>query len=477
MPDVYSTEIPTNTPWVGENGRGSEVARTIYVQYAPNSTFVTVQHIPVALSLVTASDKFAERLPGDRNGVAIASIEMQQAYASVFCQLNSIKDENDTLTIQFPDTYLAPCKTEYGCVGTDENALNGAGTIDYDGITKQEILSQAKKSPQGRIIWVDDIKVSTPVSGRALGAIVIQPDFCGANSTYLTTSACVVGAHWAKTRSFIQTVPDVFDGSKNTAQNSLSPKDPITLPLWSSPPIHLSKTWAESLNPVTNTRNRTVADALLRALPMNDNICPTDGTYDQDENYSNSQGRPFLHERLIASLVANGMSHAAGATEIWVDWPVSGFDEPTHGKWELILANAETIQQLSRPNPPGLVMTFRGGLPGYAWNMHGVPIKVALPILCFYCLYILLYVAYSFITRNSSSSWGKISGLTALAMNSRPTGVLENTSAGIEETGTFGHLVSVREVVDDGRLELVFREDEVGGERGLTRRVGRGKAY
>jgi hypothetical protein len=49
--------------------------------------------------------------------------------------------------------------------------------------------------------------------------------------------------------------------------------------------------------------------------------------------------------------------------------------------------------------------------------------------------------------------------MMALAMNSRPGNVLQNTSAGIEQVETFRKTVSVKELKKHQRLELVFDDD------------------
>jgi hypothetical protein len=78
------------------------------VQCAPSSTFATVSHVLMALAIKEAFSIPQVYLTGDGNsGTGFLSIEMPQAFSSVLCQLNTIKDENDTRPIQFPDTYVA----------------------------------------------------------------------------------------------------------------------------------------------------------------------------------------------------------------------------------------------------------------------------------------------------------------------------------------------------------------------------------
>lgn len=457
MPPLYSVQVSTMA------GK-----RTLYVQYAPNSTFATTQQVPVASSLSKAAHALSAHLPPDTAGKVISSISMPQPYVSVFCELNTIMNESNTRLIQFPDTYVAGCGSADECA--NQNPMNMVGTINYTGITRRELWTEAKRRPQGRMIWVDDIHISRPIAG--LGVIVVQPDFCTAgNNTFLTTSACVVSVRWANTTSIMQLAFDGFSQvSKDITDNIISSTTPSTLPDWSRPSVAFSKQWAESLNPLTSTQNWTVADNLLRTMPVTDNICPRNGSYEQDNGAMlHSRNRLLMHEALIASLIANGMSNAAGITEQWTQKSSKNKDNI----WTLF--NSTIGSLLKQSSPPGIVLTFQGSLPGYAWSLDSSSIILALTVLIIYCLYTIVYLAYVFSTGHSSMAWSTISGLTALAINSRPTHALRFTSAGIEWTDTFRNLVSVREIEGTGRLELVFKQDEEN--RGVCRRVTAGKAY
>jgi hypothetical protein len=229
------------------------------------------------------------------------------------------------------------------------------------------------------------------------------------------------------------------------------------------------------LNPVTSTQNRTVVDNLLRELPMDQNICPVDTVNATVNNWvgttpQNQFFRPYYHERLVAALVANGISHSAGVTEQWTG---SGPDST----WTTTVTNSsdETLTVLTSSHPPGVVLAIHGSLPGYAWNLDGVLIRLAIAILCLYCVYTIAYALYTLASRTHSRSWGKMSELIALALNSRPSPLLKNASAGIDHTITFQKLVTVKEAEVDGRVELLFARDEA--DRGPYKRIVRGKKY
>jgi hypothetical protein len=209
-----------------------------------------------------------------------------QPVVSVLCQLNSITDGNDTQPIQFPDRYVIGCDgANSDCsytVGHPEPSTSlHYGLNNLTDVSRADIWNQLLEDPQGRIIWIDDISVSSPFNGTALGVIIIQPERCsdGPDKTFLSTSACVIGATWSNMTTFVQTQLQKGQNLFNSAiQTELSQTTFSTLD-WSHPGVKLSKAWAEGLNPSTETKGRTVVDNLLRWMPLVSNICPQNGTY------------------------------------------------------------------------------------------------------------------------------------------------------------------------------------------------------
>ncbi|KAA8645263.1 uncharacterized protein ATNIH1004_006682 [Aspergillus tanneri] len=448
MPPLYSVGLLTvvrRTLSIAET-----FTRTLYVQYAPNGTVATVQHVPVAAALYRAASR-SLTVVNDRATTGMASIKMAQPVASTICTLNAIVNENDTQPIQFPISYLT------------DNATR-VETTPYTMITRRQLWDTTRKQEQGQIIWVDDVPFST---GRMLGAIVVQPDLCDNGQKYLSVSACAVSGLWANATSQMTVTTNetttIFD---SRAETCLTRDFLNTLPAWPSYAVSLSKDWASSITSQIGNQNRTIADNLLRSLLLTENVCPANGSYPLSETTMVAPAyRPMMHEALISSLVANGMSHAAGAFQMSRNNLHNG---------NFLWTNPRT-QSDDLVKPPGLVLTFQRHVLGYAWNMDGTAIKIAVPILMLYCLYAVTYVIYTFITGHSSHAWDTISSITALAFNSKPTKVLENTSVRISKTETFRNLVSVREVESEGQLELVFQQDEPG--RGPVRRVKAGRLY
>ena len=76
-----------------------------------------------------------------------------------------------------------------------------------------------------------------------------------------------------------------------------------------------------------------------------------------------------------------------------------------------------------------------------------------------YCLLAVVHILYALIFGVSGSAWDSIAELVALAMNSKPTAMLQNTCAGIIGVKAFKTKVQVLETTE-GHLELCFDEAE-----------------
>ena len=103
---------------------------------------------------------------------------------------------------------------------------------------------------------------------------------------------------------------------------------------------------------------------------------------------------------------------------------------------------------------------------GYSYQLDTVGAKLSITVMLAYCLLAVGQTLYALISGISSSAWDSVAELIALAMNSKPTHVLQNTCAGIIGVKLFRAAVGIRETTE-GHLELCFGGDgEVqGGER------------
>ncbi|KAE8152753.1 hypothetical protein BDV25DRAFT_137561 [Aspergillus avenaceus] len=361
---------------------------------------------------------------------AIVRAETPQPFASTFCLLNTIMGENDTRPIQFPD----------GHIYEDRSTV---GTINYTGITRRHLWNQTNSENEGQVLWVDDFD---PSKKGSLGAIVVQPDLCYNNKTYLSVSACSVAGLWANaTQVYILK----GSGASDQLRSLLSVDFVDNLPSWTDNAVSIPKSWAKNITSQTGRENKTVADVLLNSFFVTDLICPSNGSYPDDIEYDTGYTlydlyRPWTHEGLISSLIVNAMSWGTGYAEAT---ELSRKNEKFEAKYD------------DESWTSGVVSTTHGQLLGYAWNMDGTGIRIAIPVLLIYCICAIVYILYTLVSGRSLSAWETIAGLTALAFNSTPSSVLQSEQGTASRTDTFRNLVSIREVEEREQLEFVFQKD------------------
>lgn len=95
---------------------------------------------------------------------------------------------------------------------------------------------------------------------------------------------------------------------------------------------------------------------------------------------------------------------------------------------------------------------------GYGYDNSELPVRLSLAVLTIYCLIVVIYLAYTFITGRTASSWDSTSELVMLAMHSQKPRHLKGTSVGIDTLSTFREPVSIR-VNENDSVELVFEND------------------
>ena len=94
---------------------------------------------------------------------------------------------------------------------------------------------------------------------------------------------------------------------------------------------------------------------------------------------------------------------------------------------------------------------------GWAYQVDSVGTKLAIVVMVTYCVFAVAHICYALISGMSSSAWDSVAELVALAVNSKPTTVLQNTCAGIIGAKVFKTNVQILETTE-GHLELCFDE-------------------
>ncbi|KAK4692786.1 hypothetical protein P7C71_g4483, partial [Lecanoromycetidae sp. Uapishka_2] len=112
--------------------------------------------------------------------------------------------------------------------------------------------------------------------------------------------------------------------------------------------------------------------------------------------------------------------------------------------------------------------TMQANSNGYAYSAKGPSAKFALGALLAYVAIALLHILFLISYKESSSSWGSISELVALAMNSTDEHeTFDNTGAGIESFHIFKEQTQV--VVRNGQLRLAVGTPSEGEGRTMVK--------
>ncbi|OJD29618.1 uncharacterized protein BKCO1_7600010 [Diplodia corticola] len=299
--------------------------------------------------------------------------------------------------------------------------------------------SNVSRSSTWSIEWIE---LDTDLTGLSIGAFVLPP-FQAAEAIQF----CAVIAGWAESSTF-QRASDGFDVAI-TQSKDIS---------WNGHAAKITKDWAQLLTPTFIDTNISVFDSVMHTLGLS-----ADGD---------------LYTSTIGILVVSGMMNA-------------GYDSGTH--WSTLLEYGRHNSEFP-PGPFPFVLppdgslfavpdsqtkgkfaaTYKFFVNGPLYSTQGLAVKLSLAVLIAYIVYISTFIIYVIgFSRISSSAWDSISELTALALLSKPTEKLQNTSAGIETMELFKEVVKVY-AVGWNHLEMVFIEDQ---EKRATDTVRANKEY
>jgi hypothetical protein len=86
----------------------------------------------------------------------------------------------------------------------------------------------------------------------------------------------------------------------------------------------------------------------------------------------------------------------------------------------------------------------------WAYNLKGKAVKLSCMILAAYAVLALVHIWFTFQKGMTSQAWDSVAEVIALAMQSRPTEALRNTSAGITTATVFTRMVKVVQTGESG---------------------------
>lgn len=227
--------------------------------------------------------------------------------------------------------------------------------------------------------------------------------------------------------------------------------------------ITVSSQWANYLNPLRVESNLTAFHTILKAVPSS---YATQWT--EDDTFVSP-----LMESIISILVTNGLARTAvsaipqgilkGCTstecqEICDDGD-SAWCREILPKGRFGAGGEDYNLPLGADTSKMAEFEAEIFIEGWAYNFQGKAAKLSCMILAAYAAFAIFHIGFTIKMGMTSQAWDTVAEIIALAMQSRPTEVLKNTSAGITTATVFTHMVKVVQSGEHGEhLELDFRD-------------------
>lgn len=263
------------------------------------------------------------------------------------------------------------------------------------------------------------------------------------------TFACTLDAMWIPSESWID--PTTDDVIHEAINNPLQERHHFTK---NHGKIQLSRSWLDAIDVKADASH---SGTVLQTLGS---LCMT-----RLQFYPDHTTMDVCLESVIALFVADGLARMQGTTNrfcFWrgngelftVDSHLSGYDSST---LEEVVADHELWLNTTQDAIPRFTLEVMQY--GYGYGFQGSKgIYIATVILLIYVLVALIHTAVLIIGGWSSNTWSKPGELIALAVNSSPSKLLQNTCAGIENSKLWNQIVFVRET-SEAHLEIVFEEE------------------
>lgn len=220
------------------------------------------------------------------------------------------------------------------------------------------------------------------------------------------------------------------------------------------PDFNIDPQWARYLNPSLGSDNTTAFDLMTASAGL------------QDSHALDDADRGYVIESVLSLMVANGLARTnynngiVGELRGW-DFEIQN---PICGEWcngmmphdkafgrggSVYSLNATTINHATR-------LTMFAQVSGYAYSPRGFTTILSIVVLFLYSFIVLVHWGYMIWVMESSDSWQSSAEIAALAINSRPTHLLQNTGAGVGTSKIFKNRVKVVSVGE--KIELSFQE-------------------
>lgn len=312
----------------------------------------------------------------------------------------------------------------------------------------QGVRSKLTPGDPPSLFWFDDPQ-TLDSTNSTLQAVAVFP--ANSSNAVDTTYTCSIDSRWISGAS-TQATRNIH---KIAHGNTPGFGDTGTINT-NYPRMFMTAGWASYLNPETGYSGNSSTTPFIQ-------MASTAGLYNSSSSPDPGYNE-IIVESIITMMVINGLGRAS------YDVGMAGTEKESESRFfnELVSKTAlgwgghvYDIDSSQLSSVTSLVAQIT--VNGYAYNHKGLVQGVAIAVLGVYCLFTICHFFYSTFTGWTSNSWDTAPEVVALAMNSQPSGKLENTGAGIQTVQVFEENVTIKTRED--HLEIVFQDTDFGAEK------------
>jgi hypothetical protein len=369
---------------------------------------VTMPHATISDALATIEQLWDNAILDDTNRISDSgarsishSTQALQPFTQVQCLNDIVVGVNDTTPIYFPNIFNV-----FGLPSLPQN-------FSFSGFTKPELINIVRNTSEQNLIFVD--LVGPGFSNATTGAILLSPSD---SELEWFINACYISSGWGISNitgsgnsNFASFVTKGSDFSTPPYEEQVSSSFTWAYSFNDFPlkPIRVTSEWASYLNPLIVGLNTTVMNLLCTVEVCN---LETD----------------------LALMITNGLALTGGSRGLEGDISWASLGQIDGSKW---LRGEDIFVVDPAKSKHWVKLEVNTQVLGLVYATQGLPIKLAIAILAVYIAVAFAHFIYACVSGFSSTSWGSISEVTALAMNSPPSEDLQGTCAGIEKIGIF----------------------------------------
>ena len=364
----------------------------------------------LALRNVTAKGDHGSPLSDQSNSIHTLTGDSYQPFSLGVCLPDSVHNYTDTRPLALP---LLQAANDLATANVNITLQNGhvRKAIVLPGLSRADVMSSQGNSSQYRLQWVE--LPQPQFNGSSIGAIVMLPRPVSNLTAPQDIVLCNFAAGWGTTKLQIQQfgdevggvssqIPEELMGSKPNDGKSLSntPENVDNLVFWDyaqfpQRPTNLTQEWAQYLNPVVRSANRSVFDLIMQE---------TDPFADPDASYSPAKSANCV----LVSLIANGLARIGFERTLQGSAKsvksVDGTSWIDGNYWLSGKGNMFEVDPVESKD--WLKFHVNSTLEGNAYNTETVAPRVAIGVMTLYCVIALAHLCYSGISgpRQASSS-------------------------------------------------------------------------